>query len=117
MTSVGFNHDRTNFSGFACSCGEEGKARMAMVYDYLSEKFFGGKTPQPGRAVTQMLHLLQGYSAKVTGIDIDQWGRITTVTYDKTFSTHVEFDLFEDGLALTLRAYFKKFGPIDADAR
>lgn len=107
-------------SGFACNCGEKQKKDMAELHEWVWDTFFSRKAKEPADIredwakefyTTAMLHALMGYDAVIDGIYLDQWGAISTEGgLKREDHSYVQFDRFEDGLALTLKLYHDKYG-------
>ena len=95
---------------FACSCGAEGKTRCAVVTDWALQHY---KTTKEKLLTTAVYTLNWDYDAHITGIENDQWSRIDTATYDKSFETHIQCDDLLDGVAFTLKAYFDRYGNVN----
>lgn len=109
-----YNEERTEYTGFACSCGAEGKARMAALHERVNELFFKGKVEQR-HYLTSMLYALAGFEAWIEGVPLDPggWGAIRVEGGSKAdpLNAYVQFDIFEDGIAEILLAYHDKYGP------
>jgi hypothetical protein len=100
---------------FACSCHPRGARRCALLlrwaYRYLDHDG-GWDTPTgPSNFLSRVVYTLeQDYSA-----NIEMWAAIVTETHHPKepkpeFSTYVQCDELEHGLALTLRLYYKRYG-------
>lgn len=108
----------TTFSGFACQCGDEARAEMdglrALAYE--RDQVSVHPTHPNDWFVTGALYALAGsYWVWIDGVPLDPggWGAIVLETGDEDkdpFRLDIQFDLFEDGLALALDACFKKWG-------
>lgn len=108
------------YSGFACGCGAKAQHRMAALHRWIAKCVYEGKPPKPENYVTSLLYELAApYSAWVKEVPLDPggWGAIVTEAIDSDslepkegLHCFVQFDRFEDGLALTLRALYKKYG-------
>lgn len=107
-------------SGFACRCGEDGKRAMAELHDWVAKEVLQGP-PKPENYVTTLLYELAApYSAWIEGVPLDPggWGAIVTEAIDdkalappEGLHVYMQFDRFEDGLALTLKKMFEEYGP------
>jgi hypothetical protein len=124
---------------FACSCGRRAgkdnknvdrcEAIMKWALDHLSTDRNGeiihGKVTKENLLTSVVYELQWAYGASITGIDCDQWCAISTSTHDAThnketdgydpvdppkFTTYIQCDDVEDGLAYTLKAYYDEFG-------
>lgn len=96
---------------FACSCGDEGKARCAKILAW-AHKWLDAT---PENFLTKSIYELNWrWNASITGIPNDQWSAITTfkpkVGRAAEWGTYIQCDSVEDGLAFTLRAYYDKYG-------
>ena len=105
-----------NLKDFACSCGPKSERRMKARHDWVSNTFIKGWKSEPKFQATSYLHLLDShYNAVVENIYLDQWGvfkvksESTKMEGDDTVIS-MQFDRFEDGLALALRLLYKQYG-------
>lgn len=106
---------------FACSCGDEGKARcdamMEWALNFLSTYENGELAPKPTTRENLLTHVVYklswDYHAHITRIVNDQWSRVDSEGHfgDDDFKTFIQCDRVEDGIALTLRAWYDRFGP------
>ena len=99
---------------FACRCSVEERERsdtvLAWAIEYLAASFSSLLT-----AAVVKLHI--DYRAQIDGIWFDQWAAVnTTCLYEKddaaSFSTVIQCDRVEDGLAFTIKAYYDQFGDV-----
>ena len=94
---------------------------MELLHAWVAKQFYGGKPPASDNYATSMLYALAGdYSAWIEEVPLDPggWGAICTeakadadLTPSEGLRAFIQFDRFEDGLALTLRTMFKAYGP------
>jgi len=54
--------------------------------------------------------LEQDFEARITEIAHDQWSMVAADRYDQSFSTRIECDRVEDGIAATWRAFADRYG-------
>jgi hypothetical protein len=102
---------------FACHCSEEGKKEC----NELLEKVYGLLDANASNLLTKVVYSLEwDYMAKITSIDCDMWSAISSKTRDMTpdlkeqdpplFTTYIQCDDLEHGVAATWLAYYEKFG-------
>jgi len=106
---------------FACSCGLEGKKECEWILEEV-KKLLGATDKD---LLTKVVYSLQSdYDANITSIPSDMWSRVDTQTYDVVkneegsykkveppiFTTDIQCDQIEYGIAATWYAYYKKFG-------
>lgn len=102
---------RVKRNDFACSCSDEGKARCAKVLAWAQR--WAEATPE--NFLTRAIYELNWrWNASITDIANDMWSAIVTVKPEigtsAEWSTYIQCDRLEDGLAFTLRAYYDKYG-------
>ena len=102
----------TTFKGFACQCGEIARAEMDALRALAVER--KQVDADPKWFTTRAIHALdQGYRLELSWLATDQWGGMGWKTGDKDedpFTVVIEWDVFEDGLAMALDACFQKWG-------
>ncbi len=103
---------------FACSCTEEGKNEC----DQLLEKVKSLLSADDSDLLTKVILALEfNYNANITSIASDMWSGIRSQTEDydmakrariepPIFSTYIQCDKLEYGIAATWLAYYEKFG-------
>lgn len=103
-------------SKFACSCGDDQKKLMADLHEWVKATYFK-KGVEPQFYVTALLHRLHwNYWAEIERIALDQWGgmKIQADATDhldgEATELWIEFDRFEDGLALALKNLYAVYG-------
>lgn len=120
MTKYGFNDDETLYSDFACSCGDDSRAKMTELHEWVTTHIYDGKSPKPEFYVTSMLYALAGnYRAWIADVPLDPggWGAVVVEAEENEgfegskLRADIQFDRFEDGLALALKAMYEKYGP------
>lgn len=102
---------------FACHCSPEGKQEceelLLKVKDLLKS--------DSSNLLTNIVYSLEiDYKANITSIVADMWSKISSETHDfdpvtfekndPTFTTEIQCDDLEDGMAATWYAYYTKFG-------
>jgi hypothetical protein len=118
VTELEFKEDSA--SGFACSCSAENREKLKELREWAYAKL-SGPTDQlrehrvtAENFLTAMIHYLNWqYWATIEGFPVDMWGAVEVGTYPRAkikFNTYIQCDEFEDGLALTLKAFVEKFG-------
>jgi hypothetical protein len=100
-----------------CSCGAERAARCDAMLQKVADELCEGDV---ARIASAVVYSLQNYSASITGIPSDMWSAVEAATYDGAFSTRIECDLIEHGLAGTWLAFKERFpegiyGHVDDD--
>jgi hypothetical protein len=102
---------------FACRCTPKASAKAQAVLEWAYQHLSKGTTemrPIQTDATNLLSHVVftleWNYRAMITMIPTDQWSAVATSTHDKKFSTYIQCDNVEDGLAYTLKAYYDKFG-------
>lgn len=99
-------------SYFACSCKEEGKKTCEDLLKKVKELL----SSDDSNFLTNVVYSLNiKYNSHITRIAADQWCGIYTETYDTendkpVFTTDIDCDEVEVGIAATWYAYYKKFG-------
>jgi len=103
---------------FACSCSPEGKNECTSLLKTVKELLGANDSD----LLSKVVYSLQiDYQAEITSIGCDQWCGIWSKTHDidgKTFepieppifTTEIQCDEVEAGIAATWYAYYKKFG-------
>jgi hypothetical protein len=102
---------------FACHCSAEGKEQCALLLKEVKELLKANSS----NLLSNIIYSLQfSYNARITSIHADMWSLINSETYDYNpvtlqkkeplFTTEIQCDDLEDGMAATWYAYYKKFG-------
>ncbi len=105
-------------SGFACSCSPEHEAELKGLREWAYNELSNPKYPQYActaeNFLSKFIYEMGGqYKVYEFEFPFDMWGAVVTSTAPRAatqFSTFIQCDNFEDGLALTLKAYREKFG-------
>lgn len=112
--------DKGTFSDFACRHEDENDAAdsvMQWVLDKFNERAHPDHPATRENLLSNICYALAlVYRARIVSTDADQWGAITAETWDfdydtgAGFQTYIQCDDFEDGLALTYKAFYDKYG-------
>ena len=108
--------DDDRWEGFACACSEEGKQEIAEMRAEVAE-FLGN--PADSDFLSKVVYNLEhGYGGVITGMYCDLWavvnaekqGRPSEKCPDSiTFSVRAQCDNLEDGVAMVMQAFVKRF--------
>ena len=110
-------------AAFACRCSGEEIAKCDEVMTWTLEHLSSpGHPTTPENLISRVIYTLEfRYQAHITGIHADMWAVITASTYgdlapERPFTTAIQCDELEDGLAFTFKAFYDRFGAgIDAE--
>ncbi len=102
---------------FACHCSPEGKHDC----EELLQKVKDLLKSDSSNLLSNIVYSLEiDYKANITSIVADMWSKISSETHDfdpvtfekidPTFTTEIQCDDLEDGMAATWYAYYTKFG-------
>ena len=100
--------NRATHEEFICVCKPEGEteaaALIADVKRRLSARFQDETTD--GNLLSHVVWSLElDFNAQLNGIMTDQWSAVAASSYDKTFTTWIQCDVVEHGVAATWRAF------------
>lgn len=91
----------THATDFICRHGDS-EPEAEKVYQWVLDHL----NTTPERLVTAVAYELDAYhNAHITGIPCDQWAGVEAKKYDGSFSTFVQCDVVEDGLARTIQLF------------
>ena len=99
---------------FACRCSDDSAAEVDWIVGEAN-RILGPKTT-PESFLSHAVYVLEwAYRAEITGIACDQWCLVSASTYDRdvkppAFSTGIECDAVEDGIAATIVAFYQRYG-------
>lgn len=99
---------RATHEEFICVCNDDGKteaaALMVDVKRRLSARFEEETTD--GNLLSHAVWSLElDFNAQLNGIFTDQWSAVSAARYDKTFTSWIQCDVVEHGVAATWRAF------------
>jgi hypothetical protein len=97
---------------FMCRCSPEEEQACDELLAYVKEELGGTGENLVSRIV---MDLAWSYHADITGIYADQWFGVTSEAQcrkgeEPEFSTFVQCDMVEDGMAATWAAWREKYG-------
>lgn len=107
--------DDDRWEGFACSCSEEGKQEIAEMRAEVAEAL-GNPADFLSVVVYRLEHEYDG--AAITGMFCDLWAAVHAEKKDwasdeepkpVTFSVYAQCDKVEDGVAMVMQAFMKRF--------
>lgn len=101
-----------DYKGFACQCGPDNRKKMDDLRALAIERKQASDNPQ-WFVSSAIIALDQSYRMSLTWLATDQWGGMAWSTDgdDKEpFVVNVQWDIFEDGLAMVLDQCFQKWG-------
>ena len=108
--------DDDQWEGFACACSEEGKQEITEMRAEVAE-FLGN--PADSDFLSKVVYNLEhGYGGVITGMYCDLWAVVNAEKQDWlsekcpdsiTFSVRAQCDNLEDGVAMVMQAFMKRF--------
>jgi len=99
------------FDGFICTCSDEGRERAAALMAEVRRRLPRAESVTDATFVSRVVESLNWqFDARITCIANDQWSQVTAEAWDGSFTTIIDCDQVEDGIAATWKAFADHHG-------
>jgi hypothetical protein len=108
-------HDEID--GFICTCSHEGRERVGALMAEVRRRLPQAESVTDANFLSRVVESLNWqFNARITCIANDQWSQVTAEAWDGSFTTIIDCDQVEDGIAATWKAFANRHGKVSRAA-